>query len=89
MDNTFVISIKKKDSSKDYTPLRAFLDGFPRRSPISEDHYVAQLTDTFQTAQTLRDALQQYLHLGDRCFVARISDSAVEASPGPHRGTDK
>jgi hypothetical protein len=78
MSETICISIHKKDSNANYDKRRAF-DRFDHRSPLGEDHYVARI-DPSQSAQAIRDAIEEFLHPGDRCFLGRSSDYAASLS---------
>ncbi len=80
MSYQFLISIHKKDRSKDYSPLEAFLSGQDSKNPLVPDQHI--LTSDIASSQHLRDQIQKYLHEGDRCSVADVLDYAYRATPG-------
>jgi hypothetical protein len=80
MSKSFLIALKRRDPSQDYSRLDSFLEPFHPESHLN--HRVVRSTDAWHSAQQLRDALQPLLHSGDLCTVAEILDYVTRASDG-------
>jgi hypothetical protein len=78
MTKSFLIALKRRDTSRDYSQLESFLEPYHAESHLN--HRVIRSTDAWESAQQLRDAIQPFLQPGDLCTVAEILDYVTRAS---------